>query len=200
LLKYFREILGIEPWAGTEEKGQLELMLDIQQSVRRQLAGELNVPNTFRVAAGHGLGKTYGCAGIVNWFFDAFAPSVTITTAPTKDQVELLLWKDIKSQRRGARERGHKMPGRKRCWALGARPWDGRHVRRGRPGLNAPRQLTPLQARSSDLAFFMPTHRPSPHKEPHRDHQKAQPAGSRHVSGRQEAGHHLQPVAQRARP
>lgn len=112
LLGYFREILGIEPWAGTDAKGQLELMLDIQQSVRRQLAGELNVPNTFRVAAGHGLGKTYGCAGIVNWFFDAFAPSVTITTAPTKDQVELLLWKDIKSQRRAARERGHKMPGR----------------------------------------------------------------------------------------
>jgi hypothetical protein len=111
-LRYFRDILGIEPWAGTEAKGQLELMLDLQQSVRRQLAGEINVPNTFRVAAGHGLGKTFFCAGIVNWFFDAFAPSVTITTAPTKDQVELLLWKDIKSQRRGARERGHKMPGR----------------------------------------------------------------------------------------
>lgn len=124
-LAYLADVLAVHPWAGRERKGQRELVEDIAVSVRRQLAGEDNVPKIFRVEAGHGVGKTYIAAGITNWFFDAFAPSVTITTAPTKDQVELLLWKDIKSQRAGRQLPGRVLPGTPRMekapnhWAIG---------------------------------------------------------------------------------
>lgn len=107
---YFREVLGIEPWAGQNgHKGQLELIQDIGESVRLQLAGE-PAPKVFWAEAGHGCGKTYGGAGLVNWFFDAFSPSITMTTAPTKDQVELLLWKNVKAQREGRDLPGRVLP------------------------------------------------------------------------------------------
>lgn len=98
---YCRDVLGIEPWAGRNgNKGQLELFQDIGESVRRQLAG-LPATKIFRVEAGHGVGKTFGAAALVSWFFDCFVPSMTMTTAPTSDQVEKLLWKDIRTQREG---------------------------------------------------------------------------------------------------
>lgn len=68
------------------------------ESARKQLAG-LPAAKWFKVDAGHGVGKTFGCAALVNWFFDAFTPAIIMTTAPTGDQVKLLLWKDIKAQR-----------------------------------------------------------------------------------------------------
>jgi hypothetical protein len=102
---YAWEQLGLRPWPGTVEKGQLELCLDIAESVRLQLGGE-KATKVFRVEAGNGLGKTYFGAMLVNWFFDAFSPSVTITTAPTRESVEQLLWKDIKAMR------PHKLSGR----------------------------------------------------------------------------------------
>ena len=100
-------------------------MQDIGDSVRRQLAGDVYAPKTFRVDSAHGTGKTFIAAGLVNWFFDAFTPSVTITTAPTRDQVELLLWKDIKSQRKGRGLPGRVLPETPRMvkaenhWAIG---------------------------------------------------------------------------------
>ncbi len=119
-------MLSIEPWAGRNGKrGQLELVQDIGDSVRRQLAGDQYAPKIFRVDSAHGVGKTYIAAGLVNWFFDAFTPSITITTAPTKDQVELLLWKDIKSQRKGRKLPGRVLPETPRMvkaenhWAIG---------------------------------------------------------------------------------
>lgn len=97
---YCRDVLGLSPWAGEcGEPGQLELFDAIGESVRMQLAGEPNPVRWFRAPAGHGVGKTYGAAAIVNWFFDAFSPSIAYTTAPSFRQVEKLLWKDIKSLR-----------------------------------------------------------------------------------------------------
>lgn len=66
--------------------------------MRKQLAGQPAVKK-FKIDAGHGVGKTFGCAALVNWFHDAFTPSIVMTTAPGKDQVRLLLWKDIFAQR-----------------------------------------------------------------------------------------------------
>jgi hypothetical protein len=107
---YAREVLNMHPWEGRNgQKGQLELFQDIGESVRAQLAGEPAV-KVFHVEAGHGVGKTYGAAALVNWFFDAFTPSITMTTAPTKDQVELLLWKNIKTQREGKGLPGRVLP------------------------------------------------------------------------------------------
>jgi len=108
-VSYSREILGVQPWAGVNAKGQLELFQDIGESVRKQLAGEQAI-KIFRVEAGHGVGKTFGAACIANWFFDSFGPSITLTTAPTSDQVKLLLWKDIKSLRKGKGLPGRVLP------------------------------------------------------------------------------------------
>jgi hypothetical protein len=87
---YVEKELHVTPWSGRSKKGQRELFADIGESVRKQLAGEPAI-RIFRVEAGHGVGKTFGAAGLVNWFFDAFAPSITMTTAPTKPQVVKLL-------------------------------------------------------------------------------------------------------------
>ena len=38
--------------------------------------------------------------GLVNWYYDVFAESTVITTAPTFPQVEKLLWGEIRAQRR----------------------------------------------------------------------------------------------------
>lgn len=103
-IAYCEEILNLSPWAGRKTKGQRELFDDIGNSVQRQLAGDPNAPQFFRVEAGHGVGKSFGAAMLVNWFHDCFPPtgipgSVILTTAPTKAQVEDLLWKDVKSMR-----------------------------------------------------------------------------------------------------
>ena len=95
---YAEKVLKKTPWPGRQAKGQRELFADIGESVRLQLSGE-RASKVFRVEAGHGVGKTYGAAMLVNWFFDSFAPSVTMTTAPTVNQVVELLWKDIKAIR-----------------------------------------------------------------------------------------------------
>jgi hypothetical protein len=93
--------LGFTPWSGRNgRKGQLELFRDIENSVKRQLAGDTTAPQIFRVESCHSVGKTYGAAGLVNWFFDSFSPAIIITTAPTDDQVDKLLWKDIRTQRK----------------------------------------------------------------------------------------------------
>ncbi|MCW5943291.1 MAG: hypothetical protein KIS66_13750 [Fimbriimonadaceae bacterium] len=56
------------------------------------------------VKASHGVGKTHVAGGLVNWHFDLWDPSLTITTAPTKAQVEDLLWKEVRLQRKVGRE------------------------------------------------------------------------------------------------
>lgn len=97
---YIVEVLKRRVWAGANgKKGQQEICEDIAESVRRQLACDPNAPKIFRVEAGNGVGKTYLIAMLVNWFFDSFAPSIAYTTAPTKRQVEQLLWKNIKALR-----------------------------------------------------------------------------------------------------
>jgi hypothetical protein len=107
---YAREKLGMEPWEGQNgERGQLELFEAIGESARLQLAGQ-PATRIFRAPAGHGVGKTYGAAALVNWFFDAFRSSIVMTTAPTSNQVEKLLWKDIKSQRAGKNLPGRVLP------------------------------------------------------------------------------------------
>lgn len=122
-IAYSREVIGIEPWKGEVQPGQYELFEDIGTSVRRQLAGEETI-KIFRVEAGHGVGKTLGTAVLVNWFFDAFSPSITYTTAPSKEQVESLLWKDIKKLR-PSHLPGRVLPGSPRMekgpdhWAVG---------------------------------------------------------------------------------
>lgn len=51
--------------------------------------------------ASHGVGKTHLAGGLVNYCFDCWNDSITITTAPTARQVNDLLWKEVRKQRQG---------------------------------------------------------------------------------------------------
>lgn len=53
------------------------------------------------VRASHSVGKTMVSGGLVNWWYDTFSPGIAITTAPTDRQVNDLLWKEVRVQRRG---------------------------------------------------------------------------------------------------
>lgn len=81
---YVREELGVQWWSK-------------QAEVARALIKHKRV----MVKASHSVGKTHLGGGLVNWFFDCFYPSITLTTAPTKEQVEDLLWKEVRVQRKG---------------------------------------------------------------------------------------------------
>lgn len=50
------------------------------------------------VKASHSVGKTHGCAGITLWWHECFVPGIALTSAPTKRQVEDLLWREVRSQ------------------------------------------------------------------------------------------------------
>lgn len=120
-IDYIKEKLGWTPWKGSDEEhpGQVDVLdayvmaLQQQHEKRAWESGELRdedlrwwrpgeiIQNWIRVPAGHTVGKTKLASGIVNHFFDCFTPCTIYTTAPTEDQVEKLLWKEIKSDRRG---------------------------------------------------------------------------------------------------
>lgn len=53
------------------------------------------------VKASHSVGKTHLAGGLVSWHYDCFKPSITKTTAPTKNQVVDLTWKEVRMQRHG---------------------------------------------------------------------------------------------------
>lgn len=99
---YIQQFLGWQPWGGSADKpGQRELLdaytLALRQQHERQAyeAGTLLdnqlqywqpgqvIQNWLRVEAGHGVGKTKCVSGLVNHFFDCFAPSIIYTFAPT---------------------------------------------------------------------------------------------------------------------
>lgn len=68
-----------------------------QQEVARAL---VEPPHQVLVKASHNVGKTFLGGGLVNWWFDSFPNSITLTTAPTDRQVNDLLWKEVRVQRR----------------------------------------------------------------------------------------------------
>lgn len=82
---YAADVLGVTWWSQ---------QLAVAEAIRdghKQIA----------VRASHGVGKSHAAAGIVNWLFDCHRPSITLTTAPTQAQVEDILWKEIRVQRKG---------------------------------------------------------------------------------------------------
>lgn len=118
--KYIAEKLKWEPWQGESDDrpGQTQvldayrlalLQLHEKQDYENGRLGleELQywqpgqvIQNYISVDAGHTVGKTRIGAGMVNHFFDCF-PSIIYSYAPSREQVHDLLWKEIKSQRRG---------------------------------------------------------------------------------------------------
>lgn len=115
---YLVERLGWQPWRGSRDApGQADVLdayaLALTQLHERrdvELAGGAwsdPIRNILRVEAGHAVGKTTLAAGIVSHFFDSFSPSVVYCFAPSHDQINDLLFKEIRKQRAG---RG--LPGR----------------------------------------------------------------------------------------
>lgn len=84
---YARQMLGLEL---TQTQAEIALRLILNRKVM--------------VKAAHGIGKTNLAAAIVNWFFDCFSEGMGVTTAPTAAQVEDVLWKEVRRQRRGRTE------------------------------------------------------------------------------------------------
>ena len=82
-LGYMAEVLEIGLWSK-----QVEIVKALMEHKR------------VLVKASHAVGKTYVAAALVNWHFDTFNPGLTITTAPTAPQVNEVLWKEIRKQRR----------------------------------------------------------------------------------------------------
>lgn len=108
-LGYIREQLRWEPWAGdADHPGQVEVLDVYTEALRVQLTQPgTTARNVLRVEAGHTVGKTRLASGMVNHFFDCFAPAIVYTYAPTYEQIHDLLWKEIKATRRG-----RNLPGR----------------------------------------------------------------------------------------
>lgn len=117
--RYIREKLGWTPWRGTpEQPGQADVLdaytLALRQQHERRAYehGEIAeadlvwwrpgqpIRNRIRVEAGHTVGKTTLAAGLVSHFFDCFLPGVGYCFAPSDDQINDLLFKEIRKQRR----------------------------------------------------------------------------------------------------
>lgn len=116
---YIQEKLGWLPWSGVGEVSGQQQILDAYTLALRQLherdgyeKGELTesqleywqpgqvIQNVIRVESGHTTGKTKVLSGLVNHFFDCFAPVVGYCFAPSWEQIHDLLFKEIKADRR----------------------------------------------------------------------------------------------------
>jgi hypothetical protein len=116
---YVRKRLHYTPWAGAHgATGQAEILAyyalvlrqlherrDYEQGLKSEAELEYWTPgreiqNWISVDAGHNLGKTTVGAFIVNHFFDHF-PAIGYCFAPSFEQINDLLFKEIRVQRRG---------------------------------------------------------------------------------------------------
>lgn len=94
---------GLNAYAG-DPVGYAENILGVvlTPDQRTILQGLHTAPYKTLVPSGHNCGKTFIAAAAVNYWYDSFDPSVVITTAPTKRDVEDLLWTEVRLQRRRA--------------------------------------------------------------------------------------------------
>lgn len=77
---FFTEVLGID----TLEPYQIDLLNKVANNSK------------VTVRACHSVGKTWTMARIALWFYSCYPNSIIITTAPTYNQVESLLWGEIR--------------------------------------------------------------------------------------------------------
>lgn len=77
-LAFFREILGVEPWARAR---------DLIEAVRTNAR--------VSVKAGRKVAKSHTVAGLALWFYCSFADARVVMTSTTAQQVERVLWREI---------------------------------------------------------------------------------------------------------
>jgi phage terminase large subunit len=83
--RYITEVDGLEQsW-----KLQDDLMAACPRAIKER--------KSIYVASGHSLGKDKIAAGIARWFLHTYIPSIVVLTAPTDRQVNLTMYKEIKS-------------------------------------------------------------------------------------------------------
>jgi len=117
-IRYIIEKLRWHPWAGDDHPGQVEVLDayrrallqlherdDYEQGNKARGALEHWTPgqvikNRIRIEAGHTVGKTKLASGILSHFFDCFVPSIIYSFAPSSEQINDLLWKEIRTDRR----------------------------------------------------------------------------------------------------
>lgn len=125
-IRYITDKLGWHPWAGdADHPGQVEVLqayelalrqlherYDYEQGtlpldqLRYWIPGQV-IRNRIRVEAGHTVGKTMAASGIFSHFFDTCPPAIIYSFAPSYEQINDLLWKEIRTARRAAH-----LPGR----------------------------------------------------------------------------------------
>ncbi|MCL5283725.1 MAG: hypothetical protein M1330_03305 [Armatimonadetes bacterium] len=71
-------------------------------SRQRDIARSVTQSRRTVVKSANGVGKTYLAADLALWFLYCHAPSIVLTTAPTRRQVESLLWEEIRRRMRRA--------------------------------------------------------------------------------------------------
>lgn len=61
------------------------------------------VDNKFTfVRSGHGVGKSFNCAGLVPWYLETHPQALVYTTAPTQRQVNDIIWKEVYKHKQNA--------------------------------------------------------------------------------------------------
>lgn len=124
-LGFIQGVLNWDPWFGPggDQVGQGEVVEAYRQVLvaydekARHEAGDpapftVFVPGEpikfiLHLETGHTVGKTRLASGLFLHFFYCFVPSILYTFAPTQPQINDLLWKEIRTQHKGA-----KLPGR----------------------------------------------------------------------------------------
>lgn len=125
-IRYIIDKLNWHPWAGDgDHPGQVEVLQAYELALRQLherydyeqgtlTADELVywkpgqvIKNRIRVEAGHTVGKSKVASGIFSHFFDLFSPAIIYSYAPSYEQINDLLWKEIRTDRRN-----NDLPGR----------------------------------------------------------------------------------------
>ena len=86
-VKYMREVLKLDPWEKQEEAAMRLL----------------EPPYRVLLKSSHKSGKSFLAAALISWWYDTRPhDSAVLTTAPTKQHVTDVLWREVRSQRRRA--------------------------------------------------------------------------------------------------
>lgn len=166
-IDYITKYLDWTPW-GDADSGQVKILDAYTLALRQQherydyeqgniTADQLEywqpdevIKSWISVDAGHTVGKTKVAAGIVSHFFDCFPPAIVYCFAPTNEQINLLLFKEIRVDREGKQElRGEVME-------VPAIKYKGNHFARGKATNNAKNAGTErTQGQHNDYMLFV---------------------------------------------
>lgn len=81
-LAFFREIIGVEPWARA-----------------RDLINAVRIYDRVAVKAGRKVAKSHTLAGLALWFYCSFPDARVVMTSTTSRQVDAVLWRELSMMR-----------------------------------------------------------------------------------------------------